>query len=196
LKKVQLIAVMLWIGASAAHAAGVAPDKELDELFAVYTEHKNIYDVCYELRESGVLTGAMREQMLKGASDRNKGMACVLAITSVEAGMRITDSASLQKLREYFVGKAACFEVEVDLRNAKRALEIYYLDNAKYPSSLEEILGTYVVSFTSKMTYRLETDTGKYFIYATNKGCDKTLSMCSDVTDIVSERATGPLERK
>jgi hypothetical protein len=138
------------------------------------------------------LTGAMREQILKGAADRKKGMACVLAITSVEAGMRITDTASLQRLRDYFVGKVACVEAEVDLRNAKSALEMYYLDNAKYPATIDDVLGAYVVSFKSKMSYRLETDFGKYVISATNPGCDKTLSLSSDSVDIITGEASGP----
>jgi hypothetical protein len=195
-KKGLLIAVILWIGATAVHAVGPVPDKELDELFGAYAEHKNIFDACYSLRESGVLTGAMREQILKGAVDRRKGMACVLAITSVEAGMRVTDTASLQKLREYFMGKAKCVEAEVDLRNARNALEMYYLDNAKYPSTLDDVLGDYVVSFKSKMSYRLEADFGKYSISATNPGCDKTLSISSDSVDIIRDEGSGLLVPK
>jgi hypothetical protein len=191
-KKIPLIFIALWIGVTAAHAAGVTPDKELDEFYAVYTEHKNIYDACYSLRESGVLTGPMREQILKGATDRRKAMACVLAITSVEAGMRVTDTASIQKLRDYFMGKAKCVEAEVDLHNAKSALEMYYLDNAKYPATLDDVLGVYLVSFKSKMWYRLETDFGKYVISATNPGCDKTLSLSSDSVDIITGEASGP----
>jgi hypothetical protein len=193
-KKVLLIAVFLWIGATAAQAAWATPDKEIDELFAIYKEHKNIYDACYELRVSKVLTGAMREEILNGAADRRKGMACALAITSGEARIRITDTASLQKLRDYFKNKLKCVEAEVDLRNARAALEMYYLDKAKYPATLEEVLGAYVVSFNSKMTYRLESDPVRYVISATNKGCDKTLFISSDSTDIGSAGENRPWE--
>jgi hypothetical protein len=183
-KKVRLIAVFLWIGAAAAQAAWAAADKEIDELFALYNDHKNVYDACYELSVSNVLTGSMREELLNGAADRKKAMACVLAITSREAGIRITDIASLQKLRDYSISKVKCVEAEVDLRNARTALEMYYLDKAKYPETLEEIPGAYVVSFKSKMTYRLEADPARYVISATNKGCGKTLFISSDSTDI------------
>jgi hypothetical protein len=193
-KKIPLFVIVLCICASVAHAAGPSPDKEIDELFAAYAEHQDVFNACYMLRDSGVLTGAMREQILTGAADRKKGMACVLAITSVEAGMKITDSVSVQKLREYLMGKVACVEAEVDLRNARNALEMYYLDNAKYPANLDDILGAYVVSFTSKMDYRLETDSGRYVVSATNARCDKKLTLTSDSAEIVREPASGPLQ--
>lgn len=109
--------------------------------------------------------------------------------------MKITDSASVQKLREYFMGKVACVEAEVDLRNARNALEMFYLDNAKYPENLDDILGAYVVSFKSKMDYRLETDSGRYVVSAINAGCDKKLTLSSDSADISREPANGPLGR-
>jgi hypothetical protein len=130
--------------------------------------------------------GSMREELLNGAADRKKAMACILAITSGEAGIRITDTASLQKLRDFSKNKVKCVEAEVDLRNARTALEMHYLDKAKYPATFKEILGAYVVSFKSKMTCRQETDPVRYVISVTNKGCDKTLFMSSNSTDIGS----------
>lgn len=73
MKIIPLFAIVLWICTTVAHAAGPSPDQEIDELFAAYAEHQDIFNACYLLRESGVLTGAMREQILTGASDRKKG---------------------------------------------------------------------------------------------------------------------------
>ena len=87
---------------------------------------------------------------MNGAADRRKGITCALGITSSEAGIRLKDVASLKKLMEYFMNKAKCMEAEVDLRNARSALEMYYLDKAKYPATLEEVIGSYVESFKSK----------------------------------------------
>ncbi len=196
MKKVRLVAVVLWIGGVVAQAAWAAPDKELDELYSIYREHKHVSDACYELSVAKVLTGAMREEIVNGAAERRKGVACALGITSGEVGIRITDVASLQKLQEYFMNKAKCVEADVDLRNARTALEMYYLDKAKYPATLDDILGTYVVSFKSKMKYRLDTDTGRYVISAINEGCDKTLYLSSDSADFGTTAKKGPWARK
>ncbi|MDD2319964.1 MAG: hypothetical protein PHO83_07940 [Geobacteraceae bacterium] len=191
MKKISLIAVVLLFVAGAAQAAGAVPDMELDEVFALYSEHKDTYDSCYQLAVSKVLTGAMREEILHGAADQRKGMACALAITSVEAGIRITDIASLEKFRDYFKNKVGCVAAKVDLQNAKAALEMYCLDMGRYPATLDEVVGSYVMSFRSKMTYRLEADQARYMISATNEGCDKTLFISSDSADIGSGAKSG-----
>ncbi|HET6420955.1 MAG TPA: hypothetical protein VFG19_12395 [Geobacteraceae bacterium] len=195
MKKTLLITVFLLIGAAAAQAAGTAPNKELEELYSIYSENKNITDACYELSVAKVLTGAMREGIVSGAADRRKGTACALGITAAEAGIRVTDAASLKKLQDYFRSRIKCAEAEVDLRNAKTALELYYIDKGKYPATLDEILGPYVASFKSKMDYRLE-NKRRYVVSATNEGCDKTLSISSDSPDISGAGKDGPKDRK
>lgn len=178
-----------------AQFAWAGPEAEFAELLAIYKEHRPIYDGCYQLAMEKVLTGKMRDELVNGAADRNKGLACALGITSSEAGIRVTDSASLRKLEGYFTNQRRCAEALVDLKNARTALDLYYLDNAKYPAALAEAVASYTVSFRSTPTYRLDQSPFRYFLSATNDGCDRTFFFSSEATEIGSTEKKGAAGR-
>jgi len=182
LKLLYIAIAICLIAAVARPAWAAAPEMGLEDLLAIYRKHTAVYDACYLLSIEKVLPSSIRSELLKSSGDKEKGIACALGITSQEAGIRVTDAASLQKLQDYFTAKVRCLEAEIDLRNARTALATYYLDNGKYPSDLKD-LASYVTSFKSSMAYRLD-PAGRYAIFANNPGCDKTLYISPDSDEI------------
>ncbi len=167
------MAIILVAGHTAfAHGAA---DGERDELLAIFTENRPVYDACYTLGADKVLTGGLREMIVAGSADKRKGMACALGITSSEAGIRVTDGASLDRLQAYFANLKWCTRAEVDLKNARNAIELFYIDNARYPATLAEANASSPVTFASAVVYRRDENQRTYHLPATNGGCDTTV---------------------
>ncbi|HEY6874087.1 MAG TPA: hypothetical protein VI298_15290 [Geobacteraceae bacterium] len=195
MNKRHLALAVFCIGVVAAQFAWAGTEGEFSELLAIYRDHRTIYDGCYQLAMEKVLTGKMREELVNGAADRNKGLACALGITSSEAGIRVTDSVSLRKLQGYFTNQKRCAEALVDLKNARTAIEMYYLDNAKYPATLEEAATSHAVSFRSPPAYRPDRGTFGYFLSTTNDGCDRTFFFSTEAPEIRSTEKKGSPDR-
>jgi hypothetical protein len=191
--KLLNITIAICLIAAAAYPAWAERELGFEEVLAIYRKHTAIYDACYLLSREKVLPGTILSDLRKNTGDTEKSVACGLGITSQAAGIRITDAASLQKLQDINIARARCMESEVDLHNARTALESYYLDNGKYPSDLKD-LGSYASSFKSSMTYRLDSD-GRYAVFSNNPGCDKTLYISTDSTEIRRMDST-PAQRK
>ncbi len=171
--KKTLLAIILVAGHTAfAHGAA---DGERDELLAIFTENRPVYDACYTLGADKVLTGGLREMIVAGSADKRKGMACALGITSSEVGIRITDVASLDRLQAYFANLKWCTQAEVDLKNVRNAVELFYIDNARYPATLAEATASSPVTFASAVAYRRDENREAYHVTATNGGCDATV---------------------
>lgn len=175
------LAVLVAFGSAHVACAGTArAEDDQGKLFAIFTGHRDVYDACYTLAVEKVLTPRMREEILGASADREKGMACALGISSSVAGIRVTDEASLARLRTYFTVHRWCEVAKVDLRNAQMAVETYYLDNAKYPATLEDAIADHPVTFRSHVTYRTDANPLRYSLSATNDGCDRTIVLRSD----------------
>jgi hypothetical protein len=190
--KLLNITIAICLIAAAACPAWAERELGFDEVLAIYQKQTAIYDACYLLSSEKLLPDTILSDLRKSSPDTDKNVACGLGITSQMAGIRITGAASLHKLQDAYLARARCREAEVDLRNARTALESYHLDNAKYPSDLKD-LASYV-TFKSSMTYRLDPD-GRYSVFANNPGCDKTLYISPDSAEI-QRMDSAPAQRK
>jgi hypothetical protein len=186
---VKNILLTILVVAAQVAAADAASNPEREELLAIFKENRAIYDACYTLADAHVLTGAMRETIVASGGKR-KGMACALGITSREAGIRVIDAASLDRLEAYFTEKKWCIIAEVDLKNARNAIEIFYLDNARYPATLAEATASSPVQFKSVVEYR-QTDDGGYRLTASNDSCDHSIDFDSQ-SSVLSTRPKPP----
>jgi hypothetical protein len=185
----KILLTILLVAAQVA-AADAAANPEREELLAIFTENRAIYDACYTLAAAQVLTSDLREKIVASA-DKRKGMACALAITSNEAGIRVTDAASLDRLQAYFTKKKWCIIAEVDLKNARNVIELFYLDNARYPATLAEATASSAVQFKSVLEYRQADNPPGYQLTATNDGCDHMVDFDSR-SSVFSTRPKGP----
>jgi hypothetical protein len=163
-----------------ATAAQGAEEAGREELRALMADHRPVYEACYSLASAGVLRGEMRETIVAGAADRRKGLACALGIASHLAGIHVTDEASLERLRAHYERQKWCVIAEVDLKNARTALELFYLENNRYPDTLAETTGFSPATPSSAVTIAFDAQRVGYRLTATNDGCDQAVTLASD----------------